>query len=275
MSAPSVAAAAYYGHWCNVKGCTNPRLKSGVNGRCNKHNHNFKINGDPLQKKITLLALSACEKKTQVWINRAKREPTYDAVFMDPLRRNLESAAKDIEFDLNQYLNHGKALRNGIRNALRILNAWHSNYTPEERLRFWLAVQYFYMHYPKSFASFEGYKAQIVQLMYRRSGVRIGKMTIGAPHYGKTKCYPHLQVPRYMYEFVWEHLFGIFGAVAHHMNRVYNIEERRQKEQAAMAAFFNGIEPMKLKKKKPKLKEVSNATTATEASTAVSQTRAT
>jgi hypothetical protein len=252
MSAGGSTAAAHYGNWCHVTGCTNPRLKNSMGGRCNKHNHRLKVNGDPLQKKIKLMALTACEKKTQVWINKAKREPTWDAQIMDALRRNLESAAKDIAFDLNQYLNHGKALRNGIRNALRILNAWHTTYTPEERLRFWLAVQYFYMHYPKSFASFEGYKAQVVQLMYRRSGIKVGKMFTTESFKGKAEGYPSLPVPRYMFDFVWEHLFGIFGGIAHHMNRLYNIEERRQKAAQATAEFFSQVKPSRLQPKKPK-----------------------
>jgi hypothetical protein len=219
------------------------------------------------------MALTACETKTQVWINKAKKEPNWDAQIMDHLRRNLESGAKDIAFDLNQYLNYGKPLRNGIRSALIILNAWHNTYTPEERLRFWLAVQYFYMHYPKSFASFNGYKAQVVQLLYRRSGIKIGRRIVSLEAYrGSTEKYPALQVPRYMHEFVWEHLFGIFGGIAHHMNRLYNIEERRQKAQQSMAEFFNQVKPSRLQPKKPKIKKETNATTATatETGTAVS-----
>jgi hypothetical protein len=252
MSAPGRAAEVYYGHWCNMKGCTNQRPKNGMNGLCNKHHHNFRKQGDPLQAKIKLSALTACEVKTQAWINRAKREPTWDSMFMDPLRRNLESGAADIHFDLNLYM-QGKAMRNGIRNALRILDAWHCNYTPEERLKFWLGIQYFYIHYPKSFASFEGYKAQVVQLIYRRSGIKIGKPRTQEAYLGKLSTkYPDLTVPRYMYEFVWEHLFGIFGAVAHHMNRLYNYEEMRQKTQASMAEFFNGIRPPKISIRKLK-----------------------
>jgi hypothetical protein len=73
-----------------------------------------------------------------------------------------------------------------------------------------------------------------------------------------------------MHEFVWEHLFGIFGGIAHHMNRLYNIEERRQKAQQSMAEFFNQVKPSRLQPKKPKIKKETNATTATETGTAVS-----
>ena len=251
MSAPGRAGQAYYGSWCNITGCKNLRSKTVMNGMCNKHHQKSKINGDPLQARLKLTALTACELKTRTWISRAKRESTWDALFMDPLRRNLESGSKDIRFDLNLYLN-GKAMRNGIRNALRILDAWHSNYTPEERLNFWLGTQYFYMHYPNSFASFNGYKAQVVQLMYRRSGVKIGKPRTQDAFYGRATKYPDLQVPRYMSEFVWEHLHGIFGAVAYHMNRLYNYEERRQKAQESMIEFFDGVTPPKIHIKKQK-----------------------
>jgi hypothetical protein len=240
MSIPGRAAQAYYGNWCNVHDCKNLRAKSVMNGMCNKHNHIKSKYGDPLQKKITLTAFSACEKKVQKWITLAKQDPKWDELLMDPLRRNLEAGAADVRFDLNLYLN-GKAMRNGIRNALRILDAWHSNYTPEERLKFWLGIEYFYIHYPKSFASFEGYKAQVVQLMYRRSGIKIGKpkKSNQSISCSITKKYQALTVPRYMFEFVWNHLYEIFGAVAHHMNRKYNKEENFRNRKKLITTFFS------------------------------------
>jgi hypothetical protein len=73
--------------------------------------------------------------------------------------------------------------------------------------------------------------------MYRKTSVKIGR-PITLPN-GKL-LYKRLKVPRYMYEFVWEHLFGIFGGVAQHMNRVYNTEHLKEQSKHQIFDFFNG-----------------------------------